>query len=132
MKTPALAHVPDITLPHVDVHGVTDLVGERAGDVGEIVTQAWSSGLDHAQDLAAAAKDVLEDFPDKAVALAGAVIPALRPSPKRSRRPVMILVAVLASVMIVAWILKRRRSGTAEPYAVTDQAPATNKVSAVS
>ena len=124
MKTPtlptvSLPHVslPSVSLPHVDVPDVSALA-DRAGDVGELVSDAWSTGVDRAQDLASAAFEVIEDIPDKAIALAGAVIPALRPTPRRSRRPWLLLVAVLASVAVVAWIVKRRRASTAEPYPV--------------
>ena len=133
MNTPTLPTVslPHVSLPHVDVPDVSALT-ERAGDVGELVSDAWSSSLDRAQDLAAAAFEVLEDIPDKAIALAGAVIPALRPTPRRSRRPWLLLAAALASVAVVAWIVKRRRASTAEPYAVPGSDLPTTSVSAAS
>lgn len=133
-STPTLSHIslPDVSLPHVDVHEVTELVSDRAGDVSELVSDVWSTGLDRAQDLAAAAFDILEDIPDKAVALAGAVIPALRPSPRRSKRPWLILAAAVASFVVVAWFLKKRSAGTAEPYAVPNTGPSDGQVSAAS
>jgi hypothetical protein len=124
--------VPHVSLPHVDVHDVADRVSDRAGDVGELVSDAWSAGLDRAQQLAAAAFDVIDDIPEKAIALAGAVVPALRPTPKRSRRPLLLIAAVLASVAVVAWFAKKRRSGSAEPYPTPRPAPAAAQVSAAS
>ncbi len=133
-STPTLPHIslPDVTLPHVNVHDVTERVSERAGDVGELVSDVWSTGMDRAQDLAAAAFDVLEDIPDKAVALAGAVIPALRPSTKRSKRPFLVVGAAIAAFVVVAWFRKRRRVGSAEPYAVPTPGSSGEKVSAAS
>jgi hypothetical protein len=133
-STPTLPHIPlpDVTLPRVNVHDVTERVTERAGDVGELVSDVWSTGMDRAQDLAAAAFDVLEDIPDKAVALAGAVIPALRPSPKRSKRPLVLVAAAIATFVVVAWFLKKRRAGSAEPYAVPTGGSADAQVSAAS
>ena len=71
------------TLPTVDVHAVTDKVSERAGEVSELVTGAFSTGIDKGKDLAGVAFEALEDIPDKAIALAGSVIPALRQDRRR-------------------------------------------------
>jgi hypothetical protein len=120
--------LPHVSLPDVDLQVVTD----RAGDVGAIVTDAWSTSLDRAQDLAAVAKDVIDDIPEKAIALAGVVIPALRPPRSRSRRPLLLLVVALTSVAVVAWFLRRRRSTTTEPFAVPGEVPSHADVSAAS
>lgn len=129
MNTPALPHV---SLPQIDVHDVADRVGDRAGDLGELVTDALSTGLDKAQDLASAAIDVFDEIPDKALALAGAVIPALRPDSRRTIRPWMIVVAVVASIAVVAWVLKRRRTSS-EPVALPPAStPSTSSVSEAS
>ena len=124
--------LPDVALPHVNVHDVSERVSERAGDVGELVSDVWSTGIDRAQDLAAAAFDVLEDIPDKAVALAGAVIPALRPSTKRSKRPFLFIAAAIGAFVVVAWFLKKRRVRSAEPYAVPTAGSPNAQVSAAS
>ena len=85
MNTPTL---PRVSLPDVDLHDVTARVADRASDVSDLARDvagdAWSTGLERVQDLAAAAAEVLEDIPDKAIALAGAVVPALRPAPSVS------------------------------------------------
>ena len=120
------------TLPTVDVHAVTDRVSERAGDVGEIVSDAWSTGLGKAQDLAGVAFEVLEDVPDKAIALAGAVIPALRSTPRRSRKPFVILAVVLASLVVVGYVAKKRRRQATEPYAVPGTDSSQANISAAS
>jgi MYXO-CTERM domain-containing protein len=113
MSTPTI-HLPDVA--HVDLSDVTD----RAGD-------AWSSGIEKVQDLAVAAFDLagdlaaaaaerIEDLPEKAITLAGAAIPALRPAPKRSKKP-FIIAAVLLAVLAGAWWMRRRRSaGPEAPY----------------
>jgi hypothetical protein len=136
MNTPTLPHVslPSVSLPDIpDVtHRVVHDVGERAGDVGGFVSDAWSTGFDKAQDLAAAAVDVLEDIPEKALALAGAVIPALRPSPKRAKRPFLIVAALVASLVVVAWIVKKRRAEAVESHAVPGSGPRPGNVSAAS
>jgi uncharacterized membrane protein len=55
-------------------------------------------------------------MPEKAITLAGAAIPALRPAPKRSKKP-LILVAVVLAVLAGAWWMRRRRSaGPEAPY----------------
>jgi hypothetical protein len=127
MNTPTL---PRVSLPEVDLHGVTTLVADRASDVGDLArdaaADAWSTGLERVQDLAAAAVEVLEDIPDKAIALAGAVVPALRPTPRRSRKPLLLLAVAIASFAVVAWFLKKRRATTAEPYAVPTGPTATS------
>jgi len=94
--------MPDIALPHVDVHDVSERVQERV------------------QELAASAAERFEDLPERAVALAGAVIPALRPTPKRSKRPLLILVVAVSSLLAVAWFLRSRRDRDEAPYAPAD------------
>ena len=84
------------TLPHLDV-----------GD-------AWTTSLDKVHDLANAAADVIEDIPDRAIALAGTVIPALRPR-TRSRRPFVLLGTVVASLLVVGWLVSRRRRAATGP-----------------
>ena len=114
------------------MHAVTDRVSERAGDVGGIVSDALSTGLDKAQDLAGVAFEALEDIPDKAIALAGAVIPALRSTPRRSRKPFVILAVVLASLVVVGVVAKKRRSTATEPYAVPGANSSQANISAAS
>ena len=126
MNTPTL---PRVSLPEVDLHDVSALVADRASDVSglarDVAGDAWSTGLERVQELAAAAAEVLEDIPDKAIALAGAVVPALRPTPRRSRKPLLLLAVAIASFAVVAWYLKKRRATTAEPYAVPTTGPTT-------
>jgi len=114
VNTPTLPHV---SLPQIDVHDVADRVSDRAGDLGGLVSEVLATGYDKVHDLALVAVDRIDDLPDKAVALAGAVIPALRTSRRRSPNPWLILVAVLASFAVVAWVLKRRRASS-EPVAL--------------
>jgi len=111
----SLPHVP---VPHVGVHDVTGRVSERAGDLGELVSDAWSTSVDKVQDLAASAVGAIDDIPEKAFALAGALIPALRPTPQRSRRPFVLLAVALASIVLVAWFVKKKRRADVEPYLV--------------
>lgn len=130
MNTPTLPHLslptvprpsvslPHVPVPHVAVHDVTGRISERAGDVGEFVSDAWSTGIDKVQDLASTAVDAIDDIPEKAVAIAGALIPALRTTPRRSRRPLVIVAVALASVVLVAWFLKKKRRADIEPYLV--------------
>lgn len=97
--------MPDISLPHVDLH-------EVGGKV---------------QELASFAAERLDDLPDRAVALAGTVIPALRPSPKRSRRPLLLVVVAVAGVLGATWFLRSRRDQHAVdplPAATPDAVPA--------
>jgi hypothetical protein len=118
MSTPTV-HLPHAALPDVDLSDVT----ERAGD-------AWSTGVERVHDLAAAAFDLagdlasaaadrFEDLPEKAITLAGAAIPALRPAPKRSKKP-FILVAVLVAVIAGAWWMRRRRAASLEAPMLAD------------
>lgn len=134
MNTPTLPHVtlPSVSLPHIGVPDVTHRVADRAGDVGELVTDVWATGRGKVQDLAATAVDVIEDIPEKAIALAGAVIPALRPTPKRSKRPFVLIAAVVTALVLVAWFVKKRNGGSAEPYAVPSSPSSETKMSAVS
>jgi hypothetical protein len=117
MQTPTLPHLPrpsvslpsvslpSVALPHVPVPHVTD---------------ALASGIDKVQDLASSAVDVIDDIPDKAAALAGALIPALRPKPRRSAKPFALLAVALASVVLVAWFVRKRRAEV-EPYLAASQ-----------
>jgi hypothetical protein len=108
VSTPSLPHV---SLPRVDVHDVTERV----------------------QDLAASAAERLEDLPDKAVALAGTVIPALRPAPKRSKRPFVLLVlAAIAATAAVAWYMRSRRESSDVYSSVAGMDSTAGQVSAAS
>jgi hypothetical protein len=113
MSAPTI-HLPNVTLP--DLPEVSDLT-DRATDV-------LSTGLDKAHDIAAAAIDrasvlasaaaeKIEDLelPEKAIGLAGTVIPALRPEPKRSKKPFVLLAVVLVLVAGGFWFKRRRAAG---------------------
>lgn len=90
--------MPDLSLPHVGLH-----------DVGGRV-----------QDLASSAAERLEDLPERAAALAGAVIPSLRPRPKRAKRPIVLLVlAAVVGAVAAAWFLRSRRE-----HSSVDELPA--------
>ncbi len=130
MSTPTI-HVPHVSVPDVPRVDLSD-VGDRAGDV-------WSSGLEKVQDLAAAAVDLagdlasaavdrFDDLPDKALTLAGAAIPALRPRQKRSKKPFILIALVLVVVAGGFWFKRRRASATVAPY----DASATRTEAAVS
>lgn len=100
MNTPTM---PDISLPKVDVQEVTERVQERV------------------QELVTSASERFEDLPERAAALAGAVIPSLRPARKRSKRPLLILVVAVSSAVAIAWFLRSRRNGQAEaPYPASE------------
>ena len=118
MSTPTI-HLPHATIPdvvHVDLADVTERAGEAWSTGIELVHDLATAALDRAGDLASAAADRLEDLPEKAITLAGAAIPALRPAPKRSKKP-FILVAVVVAVLAGAWWLRRRRTASQEaPY----------------
>jgi hypothetical protein len=132
MSAPSI-HLPSVTLPDLpDVSNVTD----RAGDV-------WSTGFDRAHDLTAAAIDLASDLasaavdrfedldiPDKAIGLAGAVIPALRPTPKRSKKPFVLIAVVLVVIAGGIWFKRRRASGDGGSAAYP--APLSNSEQAVS
>jgi len=113
MSAPSI-HLPTVSLP--DLPEVAELT-DRASD-------AWSVGFDRAHDLAAAAIDRASDLAsaaadriedleltDKALGLAGAVIPALRPAPKRSKKPFVLLALVLVVVAGGFWFKRRRAAG---------------------
>jgi hypothetical protein len=135
MSAPSI-HLPNVTLPDLpDVSSLTD----RAGDV-------WSTGfdrahdltaaaIDRASDLASAAADKIDDLdlPDKALGLAGAVIPALRPTPKRSKKPFVLLAVVLVVIAGGIWFKRRRASGdggsTAYPAPVSHSEQAVSAAS---
>jgi len=119
MSAPSI-HLPNVTFP--DLPEVSD-VADRASD-------AWSTSFDLAHDLAAAAIDRaaglataaaerLEDLelPENAIGLAGAVIPALRPAPKRSKKPFVLLAVLLVVVAGGFWFKRRRAAGNGgTPY----------------
>ncbi len=112
MNTPSI-HVPHVTLPdvpHVDVAEVTD----RAGDVWAVglekVQDLATAAFDRAGDLAAAAADRFDDLPERAIGLAGVAIPALRSTPKRSKKPYLLVALVLAVVVGGVWFRRRRAS----------------------
>jgi hypothetical protein len=100
MSAPTI-HVPHVSLPDVDVSHLAD----KAHDVA-------STAVERAGELASAAVEKLEDLElaEKALGLAGAVIPALRPAPKRSKAPFMLIVLVLVAVLAGGWWFKRRRA----------------------
>jgi hypothetical protein len=115
MSTPTihLPTLPDVT--HVDVSDVAD----RALDK---VQELAAAALDRASDLATAAAERIEDLPEKAIGLAGAAIPALRPTRKRSKRPFVLLAVVLLVVGGGVWFWRRRSAGdSGAPYAVPDE-----------
>ena len=102
----------------------------------------WSTGLEKVQDLAAAAidragdlasaaADRFDDLPDKALTLAGAAIPALRPSPKRSKKPFILLALVLVVVAGGLWF-RRRRNVMTDPSALSPAERTEASVSAAS
>jgi hypothetical protein len=103
MSAPAIPHVSLPDVPHVDVAHLAD----RAQSVA-------STAVERAGELASAAVEKLEDLEltDKAIGLAGAVIPALRPTQKRSKTPFLLLVLVLAAVVGGGWWFTRRRSSS--------------------
>lgn len=103
MSAPTL-HVPHVSLPevpHVDVSHLAD----KAHGVA-------SSAVERAGELASVAVEKLEDLElaEKAIGLAGAVIPALRPAPKRSKTPFLLIVLVLVAAVAGGWWFKRRRA----------------------
>jgi len=133
MNTPSISlpHVSLPDIPRVDVAEVTD----RAADV-------WSTGLDKvtdlavaaidlAGDLAAAAAERFEELPDKAIGIAGAAIPALRPTPKRSKKPYVFVAIVLAVVVGGLW-WRRRRSEAVDAELAEPEPRSERAVSAVS
>jgi hypothetical protein len=67
---------------------------------------------DRAGGLASAALERIEDLPEQALGLAGAAIPALRPKPKRSRTPWLLIAVIVAVVAGGLWY--RRRAGSTE------------------
>jgi hypothetical protein len=107
VSTPSLPHV---TLPRVDVHEMTERV----------------------QDFAASAAERIEDLPEKAVALAGTVIPALRPAPKRSKRPFVLLAFALAAAVAAIWFMRSRRQPSDVYSSVTGVDSTRGEVSAAS
>ena len=103
MNAPSLPHVSMPSLPQVDVHDMT----ERMQDIA-------SSASARVHDVASSAAERIEKLPDKAVALAGTVIPALRPPPKRSKRPFLLLTVAIVAAVGVAWFMRTRRSSTTD------------------
>jgi hypothetical protein len=114
MSTPTI-HLPSVSLPDVRHVALSD-VGDRAGDAWSIglekVQDLAAAAIDRAGDLASAAADRFDDLPDKALTIAGAAIPALRPSRKRSKKPFILLAVVLVVVAGGFWF-RRRRSAAA-------------------
>jgi hypothetical protein len=132
MSTPTI-HLPSVSLPDVP-QGLSD-VGDRAGDVWstglEKVQDLAAAAIDRAGDLASAAADRLDDLPDKALTIAGAAIPALRPSKKRSKKPFVLLALVLVVVAGGFWF-RRRRSAMSDPSALSPDERTERAVSAAS
>jgi len=114
MSTPTI-HLPRVALPDVPQIDLSD-VSERATDVWstglERVQDLAAAAIDRAGDLAAAAADRLDDLPDKALTLAGAAIPALRPARKRSKKPFILLALVLVVVAGGFWFRRRRSTAS--------------------
>jgi hypothetical protein len=133
MSAPTI-HLPHVTLPDVPHVELSD-VSDRATDVWstgfEKVQDLAAAAIDRAGDLAAAAADRFEDFPDKALTLAGAAIPALRPTPKRSKRPFILLAVVLVVVAGGFWF-RRRRSTASDPSTLSPADRTQRAVSAAS
>jgi hypothetical protein len=130
MSTPTI-HLPNVALPdvpHVDLSNVSD----RATDVWstgfEKVTDLAAAAIDRAGGLASAAAERFDDVPDKALTLVGAAIPALRPTPKRSKKPFILLAVVLVVVAGGWWFKRRRAAGAMASY----ESPATRPEAAVS
>jgi len=133
MSTPTI-HLPHVAIPDVPQIDLSD-VSDRATDV-------WSTGLERVQDLAAAAigaagglasaaADRFDDLPDKALTLAGAAIPGLRPARKRSKKPFILLAVVLVVVAGGFWF-RRRRNATADLTALSPDDSTHRAVSAAS
>jgi hypothetical protein len=113
MSSPTI-HLPDAA--RVDLSDVTERAGDAVSTGLEKVQDLAAAAFDLAGELASAAAERIEDLPEKAITLAGAAIPALRPAPKRSKKP-LILAAVLLAVLAGGWWLRRRRSAGGEaPY----------------
>jgi hypothetical protein len=130
MSTPTI-HLPHVSLPDVPHVGLSD-VGDKAGDVlstgFEKVQDLAVAAIDRAGDLASAAADRFEELPDKALTLAGAAIPALRPAPKRSKKPFILLALVLVVVAGGWWFKRKRAADSMAPY----QSPTAQTEAAVS
>ena len=133
MSTPTI-HLPDVSLPPVPHVGLSD-VGDRAGDVWstglEKVQDLAAAAIDRAGDLASAAVDRLDDLPDKALTIAGAAIPALRPTKKRSKKPFILLAVVLVVVAGGFWF-RRRRNAMSDPSVLSPAERSEHAVSAAS
>ena len=84
MSTPTI-HLPDAA--RVDLSGVTERAGDAVSTGIEKVQDLAVAAFDLAGELASAAAERIPDLPEKAITLAGAAIPALRPAPKRSKKP---------------------------------------------
>jgi hypothetical protein len=104
------------TLPHVSLHDVSSV---RA------------SALDKASDLASAAAERIEDLPERVVELAAVAIPALRPKPRRSKRPLLLLAIVIAAVA-AGWLWRRRTATGPSAVGATVGAAGEPAVSAAS
>ena len=133
MSTPTI-HLPHVALPDVPRIELSD-VSDRATDVWSTglarVTDLAAAAIDRAGDLTSAAADRFEDLPDKALTLAGAAIPALRPAPKRSKKPFILLAVVLVVVAGGIWF-RRRRSAASDLSSLSPAERTERAVSAAS
>jgi len=102
------------------------------------VTDAWSTGSSTVHDLASTAADLassaaevaatvavaaveqFEDLPERVVGLASAAKDRIGPTPSRSYKPWVLVVAGLTAFVVVAWWLRRRSSnGPSVDYGAT-------------
>jgi hypothetical protein len=122
MSTPTI-HVPHVSLPDVPHVDVSQLADKAQG--------VAAAAVERAGELASAAAEKLEDLEltEKAIGLAGAVIPALRPTPKRSKTPFLLIVLLVVAAVGGGWWFKRRRAsnngGAAYPAPTHSEAAVT-------
>jgi ferric-dicitrate binding protein FerR (iron transport regulator) len=71
-----------------------------------------ASAAERATDLASAAAEQLEDLPDLVAGLATTARSRIRPAPRRSWRPWLLLAAGVAATLAVMWWWRRRSTSS--------------------
>ena len=89
----------------------------------DTMSDAWSAGTsavhelaysaaERAAEMASAAAEQLEDLPERVAGLATAARGRIRPTPRRSWRPWLVLAVGVAAVLAVAWWWRRRSASS--------------------
>ena len=94
------------------IAGVTDTVSDAWSTSPSAVHDIAATAAEVAATVAVAAVEQLEDLPDRVAGLATAAKGRIRPAPRRSYKPWVLVGAAVATFVVVAWWLRKRSAST--------------------